>query len=147
MDPKWVIPEIKVQTFCNSNEGLPVIFELWSYNSNGSHSKYGSFQTTLSGILGLSKREFALKDDSGNPAGTFEFIQFLVLEKPSMVDYLRSGWKMSLSVCIDFTASNGELSNPMSLHYIDPNNLNKMNSYEEAILRVGTILEPYDYDK
>ena len=54
---------------------------------------------------------------------------------------------MSLSVCIDFTASNGDIARPNSLHYIDPTNPLRMNSYEEGILRVGTILEPYDYDR
>ena len=55
ISPRWTIQEIKVQTFCNSNEDLPVIFEIWSFNNSGTHSKYGSFQTSLSGILGLTK--------------------------------------------------------------------------------------------
>ena len=147
IEPLWYIQEIKVQNLCNSNEHLPLVFEVWSFNQDGTHSKYGSFQTTLSGIIGLQRRGFDLIDDKGNKAGFLEFKQFLVIEKPSMMDFLRSGWIISMCAAIDFTASNGELSNPMSLHYIDPNNLNKMNSYEEAILRVGTILELYDHDK
>jgi len=66
---------------------------------------------------------------------------------PTMIDYLRSGWVISLSVAIDFTASNGELSEPGSLHYIDPHDPNKMTAYEQAIFQVGNILEPYDHNK
>jgi len=81
------------------------------------------------------------------PYGTLTFDTFELIERPMMVDYLRSGWIISLSVAIDFTASNGELSEVNSLHYIDPYNPAKMTAYEQAIFQVGNILEPYDSDK
>lgn len=43
----------------------------------------------------------------GTHAGTLFFNDFRVIENPNFVDYLRSGWQISLSVAIDFTASNG----------------------------------------
>lgn len=108
---------------------------------------YGSFQTSLSGIMHLQKKSFALLNNNNADAGTLEFTQFLIIEKPTMLEYLRSGWAISMSVAIDFTASNGEINDPSSLHYINPMNLAQMNSYEQAILHVGTILEPYDSDR
>jgi hypothetical protein len=65
-----------------------------------------------------------------------------IIEKPSFIDYLRSGWQINLHVAIDFTASNGESSLVSSLHY-----LGEFNQYEQAILSVGSILEMYDQDK
>jgi hypothetical protein len=65
-----------------------------------------------------------------------------VIEKPSFIDYLRSGWQINLHVAIDFTASNGESSVPTSLHY-----LGQFNQYEQAIQSVGSILEVYDNDR
>jgi hypothetical protein len=41
-----------------------------------------------------------------------------IIEKPSFIDYLRSGWQINLHVALDFTASNGESSLPTSLHYL-----------------------------
>ena len=41
-----------------------------------------------------------------------------LIEKPSFIDYLRSGWQINLHVAIDFTASNGESSLASSLHYL-----------------------------
>jgi hypothetical protein len=35
---------------------------------------------------------------------------------PNFLEYLRSGWGINMSVAIDFTASNGEISDPDSLH-------------------------------
>lgn len=37
---------------------------------------------------------------------------FEVKEKPTFVDYLRAGWQVSLTCAVDYTASNGEPSNP-----------------------------------
>jgi hypothetical protein len=41
-------------------------------------------------------------------SGSFTFDSFKVVEKPSMMDFLRTGWQISTQVCIDFTASNGQ---------------------------------------
>ena len=49
---------------------------------------------------------------------------------------------MSLTVAIDYTASNGGINQPDSLHAIGPNN-----QYENALLNVGMVVEPYDYDR
>lgn len=32
------------------------------------------------------------------------------------MEYLRSGWAINMSFAVDFTASNGDLSDPSSLH-------------------------------
>lgn len=60
---------------------------------------------------------------------------------PNFMDYLRSGWAINMSFAIDYTASNGELSSISSLHRQHASG--KMNQYEEAILAVGTVVEPY----
>ena len=49
---------------------------------------------------------------------------------------------MSLTVAIDYTASNGEPTTPGSLHALGPNN-----QYENALFNVGMVVEPYDSDK
>ena len=147
INPTWYINDLKIQTLCNSDQNLPILFEVWNYSDDGSHEQYGYVQTTLQGIQSSTDRVFTLKSTSGGDNGTLTLSQFLVYEQPSMMDYLRSGWIMSLSSAIDFTASNGELSDPHSLHYINPNNPQVMNSYEEAIYQVGNILEPYDSNR
>lgn len=70
------------------------------------------------------------------------FNDFRVIENANFVDYLRSGWQLSLSVAIDFTASNGQVSDPTSLHKIGDDN-----EYGQAIKQVGDVLEPYDQFK
>lgn len=71
--------------------------------------------------------------------GRLNFRLFEKWERPSFVDYLRSGWQIGLTLAIDYTASNGNPSQPNSLHF-----LGGQNQYEAAIAQVGSILEPYD---
>lgn len=47
-------------------------------------------------------------------------------------------------MAIDFTASNGDLLEPSSLHYLDPHG--GLNPYEKAITAVGNVLASYDSD-
>ena len=49
-----------------------------------------------------------------------------------------------MSVAIDFTGSNGEITRPDSLHRQHADG--KLNDYELAINSVGSILEPYAYE-
>ena len=49
--------------------------------------------------------------------------------------------EMNFTVAIDFTASNGNPSQPNSLHYYDPY---KQNQYATAIQAVGEIIQDYD---
>ena len=54
---------------------------------------------------------------NGNAVGgSLSFDVFTVVEKPSFVDYLRSGWFINMACAIDFTASNGEVFEQNSLH-------------------------------
>lgn len=59
--------------------------------------------------------------------------------RPSFIDYLRAGWQISLVGAVDYTASN----ETPKLHAIGQ----QMNQYQSALLNVGSIVEPYDYDK
>eukprot|EP01080_Neovahlkampfia_damariscottae_P002551 gene2551-3513_t len=67
-----------------------------------------------------------------------------VVKIPTFLDYLVGGQQISLIVAIDFTASNGNPSDPDSLHYM---NVNQFNDYQKAIISVGNVLNYYDSDK
>ncbi|KAJ6668124.1 hypothetical protein lerEdw1_015501 [Lerista edwardsae] len=56
----------------------------------------------------------------------------------------RCGTQLNFTVAIDFTASNGNPSQPTSLHYMSPYQLS---SYAMALKAVGEIIQDYDSDK
>jgi copine 5/8/9 len=147
LSPIFRVNNIKIQDLCNSDEEIPLIFEIWSFQSNGNHRIYGRVTTSISEINKNPAKSFEIIKRQGNPYGVLAFSNFQIMSIPTMMDYLRSGWTISLSVAIDFTASNGELTDPNSLHFINPYQPEIMNSYERAIYQVGKIIEPYDNDR
>lgn len=70
--------------------------------------------------------------------------EIAIQEEPGFLDYIFGGCELSLLIGIDFTKSNGQLSDPASLHYQVGD---KVNEYIEAISAVGDILQYYDSDK
>jgi hypothetical protein len=62
----------------------------------------------------------------------------------SFIDYIKNGVQLALSIGIDFTASNGQIDDPNSLHRIIPG---QYNDYEQAIRSCGLIIAFYDYDQ
>ena len=61
--------------------------------------------------------------------GTINFTSIKFDKRYSFLDYVFGGCEISLSIAIDFTLSNGDPSDPESLHYFDP----KKNEYLQAI--------------
>lgn len=46
--------------------------------------------------------------------------QIIVQKRVTFLDYIFGGCEISLQIAVDFTASNGEVSNPNSLHFMSP---------------------------
>jgi hypothetical protein len=63
--------------------------------------------------------------------------------KPTFIDYLRSGMNINLTIGIDFTGSNLPYTQSNSYHYLKKG----MNDYEKAIRSCGDILANYDNDQ
>jgi len=77
-------------------------------------------------------------------SGLVDVISCRTEERYTMIDYLRGGLQIQLSVAVDFTASNGDPQNVRALHY---GMGNCRNPYVDAIVGVGNILMHYDWDK
>jgi hypothetical protein len=114
MYPKFMISG---QQLCNSDKNLPL--EIKFFNRHGTENIYlGSCKVTIQDML--IRREFDLQNfETRAQAGRLQVEYINLVEKPSFIDYLRSGWQINLHVAIDFTASNGESSMPNSLHYLN----------------------------
>lgn len=59
---------------------------------------------------------------------------------------MKSGWKISVGVSIDYTLSNKPSNDPRSYHWQNEHCVD-MNPYEKAIFEIGSVLEQYVYDK
>ena len=127
-----IIPLTKL---CNGNKDERIQFAL----VDRTNRIFNTFQTTVNALLGGSNNTI-----NGADGTTLVFDHAEVFIRPSFVDYLRSGWQISLVAAIDYTASNGNPSSSSSLHFISDR---QPNEYEQALWNVGGIIEPYDYDR
>lgn len=111
----WQPQKIKMYQICNGNKSLPIKFEVFSLNSSGSEDLYGEYITTIEKLSDNSKNNNPLMFGNKN-GGNLRFEQFNIIELPNFMEYLRSGWAINMSIAIDFTASNGSITDPNSLH-------------------------------
>lgn len=89
--------------------------------------------------------KFDLINPEGSNAGEVMIENVLIKSRPNFIDYLRSGWCINTSFAIDFTASNGDIEDANSLHHQDSTG-RVQNQYEQAIMGVGSIIQPYGYE-
>ncbi|RWS30816.1 copine-5-like isoform X4 [Leptotrombidium deliense] len=146
--PMWQMTKIQVRTFCNGDFDRSVRVDCLDYRHNGNHKLIGSCYTTLNKLVNepLDKNKYELSNPMRNPIKTYgklELVQVNLKEETSFLDYIRGGLEMHFAVAIDFTASNGDVSDPKSHHFIDLYT-GRQNAYEIALRAVGEIIQHYD---
>uniref|UniRef100_A0A8C7YN00 Copine VIII n=1 Tax=Oryzias sinensis TaxID=183150 RepID=A0A8C7YN00_9TELE len=120
LDPVWQAFKIPVRALCNGDYDRSIKVEVYDWDRDGGHDFIGEFST--------SYREMSRSQS-----------QFHIYEVTN--SFLA---KINFTVAIDFTASNGNPSQPTSLHYMSPYQLN---DYAMALRAVGEIIQDYDSDK
>ena len=127
-----VIPDIYICSDGNY-QTCKVCIELYDSSKEkkiGSHTCYLSSLILKKNIIKFDKSRIAT-------------IYIDPIKNYSFIDYLRGGMQISLSIAIDFTASNLPITDPKSLHYTGVDN----NQYEIAIKACGDIVANYDYNQ
>jgi hypothetical protein len=120
-------------------------FSIKNQDDDGGDKTYGSFVSQIDFLIDNNQKEFPLYNNKGKDTGmVLKFKELLKKEQPSFAEYLKSGWFINMSLAIDYTASNGDVKNPKSLHFINEDS-EKMNEYETAMSAVGKILNTYAY--
>ncbi len=130
--------------FCNNNKILPLRFSVFNYRNSGAPKLYGSVDTTTRDIEMLAGGNMELLDSKGKVKGTICFNQFQMDMRPSLLDYLSHGWQMQVTIAIDFTLSNLEITDQKSLHRQMLNG--DMNQYEKAVFEVCNVMCKYAKD-
>ena len=144
LNPIWQPFELTEQQLCNCDRSKRVRIECYDWDQVGVHDLIGTHELPFGELIDRGKR-FELKKGKKNKlAGTIELTEVILKKNLSFIDYLRCGVHLSLSVAIDFTASNLDPKKKDSLHHLSNNQLNQ---YEQAIREIGGILQTYDNDK
>ncbi|XP_029456986.1 copine-9 isoform X1 [Rhinatrema bivittatum] len=153
LNPVWQPFTIPVRALCNGDYDRTVKVDVYDWDRGGSHDFIGEFTTSYR-ELSRGQSQFSVYEVL-NPkkkvkkkkyinSGTVTLLSFKVESEYTFVDYIKGGTQLNFTVAIDFTASNGNPSQPTSLHYMNPYQLN---AYGMALKAVGEIIQDYDSDK
>lgn len=116
LNPIWKPFAKSVVELCNGDYERKLKFDVFDWDSNGSHDYIGSFVTTLQelSIAGVEKKSFPCineakkKKSSYKNSGVVKVRSFEIQQRLTFVDYIQGGTSMNFSVAVDFTASNGD---------------------------------------
>ncbi|KAK3200444.1 hypothetical protein Dsin_023859 [Dipteronia sinensis] len=151
LNPIWRPITLSMQQF-GSKEN-PLIIECFDFNTSGNHVLLGKIQKSVADLQKLHQEQsganFVLPSAHSNHEKVLKSQLFvdkcIEKEQYTFLDYISSGFELNFMVAVDFTASNGKPQNPNSLHYIDPSG--RLNSYQQAIMEVGEVIQFYDSDR
>ncbi|GAV86548.1 C2 domain-containing protein/Copine domain-containing protein, partial [Cephalotus follicularis] len=149
LNPVWRPVTLSTQQF-GSKEN-PLIIECLDFNSSGNHALIGELQKSVADLEKLHKERagvnFILTRHGHQKVLKSQLFvnRFVEKEQHSFLDYISGSFELNFMVAVDFTASNGNPRSPDSLHYIDPSG--RLNSYQQAIMEVGEVIQFYDADR
>jgi hypothetical protein len=117
-NPWWDTKQTTMTEFCNNDKYLPIRLSVYSFSNSGNNQMYGQVTTTTRDIemLPSENRILQIKNEKGLVTGHLEFKQFEMDMRPSLLEYIQSGWEIQVSIGIDFTLSNLEITDYRSLH-------------------------------
>ena len=141
---------LRISSLCSGDFDRNIQLDVMQYSYSGNHRLLGSGYTTVNNMikggtecntLTLSKKKDSTSNQNKN-RGIIQLKNIVLKEETSFLDYIKGGTELHFAVAIDFTASNGVVTDKSSLHYIDASG--KPNPYEIALKAVGDIISHYD---
>ena len=155
LDPDWKEFKLSLRSLTNGDDDRDLRFDVYDWNSSGTHDFIGSFHTNMRNLrMGpstenvfevVNKEKEKKKGAKYKNSGTVILNAIDVQVVPSFLDYIQGGTQVNFTVAVDFTGSNGNPNYPESLHYKDPTG--NPNQYVTAIKSVGEVIQDYDSDK
>ena len=157
LSPQWDTARIPMMNLCNGDLYRPLSIEVMDFNGDGNHDSLGEVKTNVRSIL----------DNGGNPvpiiesklvgskqgvifskeyenSGHLHFKNVSIERHPTFTEFIKGKMEVTFMVGVDFTGSNGDFSDPTSLHY---QSQLQDNQYQSAIKTIGHIIDCYDSDK
>lgn len=146
--PEWEMFEEPLLKLCNGDLRAKIRIEVWDYDKMSKNDEIGYVETCVQELLEVDKLQLIdYKEGRSLDPGQLVIAKAELLPRvrtPTFLDYVQGGMEITLSVAVDFTASNAAAKNPRSLHYIKGEG---SNDYQKALTSVGEVLIEYDSDK
>ncbi|EGG18226.1 phospholipid-binding protein [Cavenderia fasciculata] len=149
LDPVYSQIDIPISTLNGGDMTRQIRFDFYDWDKVGSHDYIGNFVTSVDEILRGTTKFDLINEEKKKKKGSKYTNSGVILLYAKLVrdyqflEYIVGGCEISLIVGIDCTASNKPPSDPTSLHFKHPT---EPNQYAKAIVSIGNVLAPYDYD-
>uniref|UniRef100_A0A3P9Q9R6 Copine family member 9 n=1 Tax=Poecilia reticulata TaxID=8081 RepID=A0A3P9Q9R6_POERE len=141
LNPVWQSFTIPVRALCNGDYDRTVKVDVYDWDRDGSHDFIGEFTTSYR-ELSRGQSQFNVyevscvrRNKKKNVSNLVTLLSFKVESEHTFMFFL---------TCILALHSIGNPSQPTSLHYMSPY---QMNAYAMALKAVGEIIQDYDSDK
>ncbi|XP_066933645.1 copine-3-like isoform X1 [Clytia hemisphaerica] len=152
LNPSWPEFKLDTKTLCSGNYDLQIRIAVYDYDENDDCDLIGHFHTTFTELSSCDgQKQWDLinpkkqkKKKSYKNSGIIILDSIKVERMSTFLEYVMSGCQINFTVGVDFTASNGNPTDPSSLHYFNPSG---PNDYVQALTAVGEVCQDYDTDK
>ncbi|CAI5447175.1 unnamed protein product [Caenorhabditis angaria] len=149
LNPDWTPISLNLKSLCGGDLNQPITIECFDWDSWKKDDLIGICQFTINQLITenpdlelINERKKSKR--SYKNSGILKFINPQIIIEPTFLDYLAGGTQLDFAVAVDFTASNGQISLPSSLHYVSNE---KPNQYEIALLSCLQICQHYNSRK
>uniref|UniRef100_A0A6A7G4L2 Copine-3-like isoform X2 n=2 Tax=Hirondellea gigas TaxID=1518452 RepID=A0A6A7G4L2_9CRUS len=143
-NPTWKQISISSQQLCNGDYARPLLIKCFDWDRNSDPDLIGQCQCSVNDMKENNFSQSLQRPKKKKTYGKFAVRNLRIARQHSFMDYLKGGCQISLMVAIDYTGSNGNPTDPRSLHYM---NSQSPNEYIRAMSAIGTVLAPYDTDQ
>ncbi|KAG5190400.1 Copine-domain-containing protein [Tribonema minus] len=149
--PSFARISVALSTLANGDTLRPLRIEVFDYKKSGRHILIGMCELSVNDIISRATSQepaYLSRSQNGRGAGSDSMLIFdacTLVPQPSFFDYIAGGCSLNFVVAIDYTASNGPVNDPTSLHYQHPSG--QLTEYAQAIQGVGQVLAYYDSDQ
>lgn len=152
LNPEWRPFEIPVRLLCHNDKDQDFYIDCYDYDNDGGHDFIGTCKVSLNALTSgrgralplINPKKAARKGDKYKNSGVLHFLSVEVRREYSFLDFITGGLQLDFAVSVDFTASNGPVNEPSSLHYFNPA---APNQYQMAIRAVLDICQHYNKSK
>ncbi|PAV88527.1 hypothetical protein WR25_07907, partial [Diploscapter pachys] len=154
LNPEWKMFEVNVKLLCEGDVNKDFLVECFDYDNDGGlrHDFIGSCSATLNKLVTKEVQRLPLinekkRQEKGNKyknSGELIFKNVQIIKQPTFLDFINGGTQLDFTVAVDFTASNGGVTKPTSLHYINPA---QPNQYEIGLRAAIDICQHYNNSK
>ena len=146
--PVWPQFTLSLQSLCECDVNKEcILIEVWDADKNSDDDLVGSVQYSFDEIQRKKEKVLTKAKHGSKSRGNVSIMKCEVL--PSMIDFIQGGCNLSMSIAIDFTGSNGDPRDEMSLHNVGPKGkfIGNPSQYQQAIRSIGHIVSVYDSDQ